>query len=395
MKMNTTSAPRSIAPTTIRALTTLGFCLASLATATAWAGVGGLGTAVVDGVKSPGEWDGAAQLDVFDGALAGSTAFVMNDGASIYLALEVVGDADLSSDDIFVVRFDNDDNEVHDIGDDRASVSVAGYSDGLWGPDWSRLDVAAHGEGAAGRTGDVNFFEIAKPLRSGDGQDIDLAVGDQAGFCLRYFVNGTANNSSTYPVDCVYIRFEQTKYDTLDILASDVTLSGERYGLDQINWNGTSHQAGGVTRVGGYVREPLTAYDAETLVRFDTDGLSGSVASATLRVRVDGGTVPGPATIELFEQDIVAAWDPATVNYAAFTSGPFSSDSWGFGLGDVLVDPATPGWVEITSPQLTGLVDEWIADPAANTGVVLTGAFWHWDYRVEIGDVELVVEFDG
>ena len=88
----------------------------------------GFGTPTIDGVLSPGEWDGAGQISVFTGASAGSTFFVMNDADNLYLALEVV-DSTLTSGDIMEVRFDNAHNGVATDGDDNILARQTGLVD--------------------------------------------------------------------------------------------------------------------------------------------------------------------------------------------------------------------------------------------------------------------------
>src|SRR5690242_16819008 len=55
--------------------------------------LGGFGTAVIDGVLAPGEWDEAGHVDiqvnVANGATTPGTLYVMNDDRNLYIALGV------------------------------------------------------------------------------------------------------------------------------------------------------------------------------------------------------------------------------------------------------------------------------------------------------------------
>jgi hypothetical protein len=173
-----------------------------------------------------------------------------------------------------------------------------------------------------------------------------------------------------------------------------VELDGNYFALNQINWNGSSHQQGGVARIGGYMRNPLTAYDFETLALFDVRGIQGTVKAARLTFQVAGGQSFGPQTVELFQEDILPAFDPATVSYSTFDSGPFTSQGWTHSLGTVGVDSTQPGSKQIASIDLTNLVQAWVNDPSSNAGVVLTGTFWYWDSFVNVTGVHLSVDVE-
>jgi hypothetical protein len=174
-----------------------------------------------------------------------------------------------------------------------------------------------------------------------------------------------------------------------------VDLDGDYFALNQINWNGGSHQQGGVAKIGGYMRNPLTAYDFETLARFDVHSIQGTVKSARLTFQVAGGQSFGPQTVELFQQDILPSFDPATVSYSTFNDGPFTSRDWTHSLGTVGVDSTQPGAKQIASAALTSLVQTWVSNPSSNAGVVLTGTFWYWDSFVTVTGVRLSVEVEG
>src|SRR5262245_37400837 len=88
----------------------------------------GEGTAVVDGVMSPGEWDNAGQV-AFQavrpasegGGTTPATLYVMNDANKLYLAVRVQRPSmDVSS---VGFEFDNDHDGVREAGDDGILVN--------------------------------------------------------------------------------------------------------------------------------------------------------------------------------------------------------------------------------------------------------------------------------
>ncbi|HVJ20445.1 MAG TPA: DNRLRE domain-containing protein [Polyangiaceae bacterium] len=168
--------------------------------------------------------------------------------------------------------------------------------------------------------------------------------------------------------------------------AETAVVSGQTYGLNQVSWNGSSR--GDPTRVGGYMRSPLTAFDFETLTHFDLSAVAGHVNSARLRFQVTGGTITSSQTVQLFEEDILSSWDPATVSYSTFTG------DWTNLLGSASVASGQTGVVDISSAALASLVQRWLDDPSSNNGAVLTGSFWYWGYYVDIGSVTLEVDYD-
>jgi len=155
-------------------------------------------TATIDGTLSAGEWDNAETWSVFSGAYAGSTLYMMNDLNNLYIALSVI-DSTLANNDIMEVRFDNANNGVSDVGDDELFLSIlGGFSDTHFsGASWGIPD-ATDGTGALQGFGTFNVFEMSHPLASGDAFDFNLSAGDTVGFCLRYFDDGLATNSTIF-----------------------------------------------------------------------------------------------------------------------------------------------------------------------------------------------------
>lgn len=184
----------------------------------------GTGTAAVDGMIGAGEWDDAGRIDIFAGEYAGSQFWVMNDADNLYIAVAVIDDTP-GDDDQAVVRFDNDNNDVTDEGDDRLTVGLSLFQDGHFSSgSWGPLDTQQDGAGAATSDGAVTFHEMSHPLNSGDAEDFALALGDVVGFCVRYFDDDTAISDSHYPTDCQLEVNEQTLYAEIMIVAPPATI---------------------------------------------------------------------------------------------------------------------------------------------------------------------------
>jgi hypothetical protein len=176
----------------------------------------GMGVATVDGVRSPGEWEGAG-IVTFDANLplteGGGTTPVtlraMNDVKNLYLSVEVVR-ARANTEARF--NFDNDHDdadgnpEIIEEGDDQifAYVSRTGvaFADAFWTflppceysmcgfldtEDYAGnpLGGSIDGDAAATSDGVVTFIELSHPLDSNDDEhDFRLAFGDTVGFHL-------------------------------------------------------------------------------------------------------------------------------------------------------------------------------------------------------------------
>lgn len=171
------------------------------------------GTAVVDGVRSPGEWDGAAQLnfrasvpETLGGGAAPAVLYVMNDAGNLYLAVRVAHDG-LAPASVRV-QFSND-NSTKDTrgglknGDDTLSLVEAYWSlprafndlslftgfpcppdfnlGCLYGDD--EFGGTVDGAGDARFDGSSRFYEISHPLNSADNlYDFSLFPGSRVGF---------------------------------------------------------------------------------------------------------------------------------------------------------------------------------------------------------------------
>lgn len=164
------------------------------------------GTAVIDGVANPGEWDGAAKWD-FAANLPPSgttpaTLYAMNDGAHIYLGVKVARPT-LSSGGVSF-WFDNDhDASYYEEGDDALMLNTgfSGYVDGFvtkqspCPPTYTCLGIrdtqlggTSDGSGTVRNDGTHSFYELSHPLdTSDDGHDFSLRFGKRVGF--QMFVN--------------------------------------------------------------------------------------------------------------------------------------------------------------------------------------------------------------
>jgi hypothetical protein len=187
---------------------------------------GGSGTATLDGVFSPGEWDGADSI-TFDANLpqadgGGTTPaelLIMNDGNTLYFGVRVARSSYGGATNP-TFEFDNNNNNALDDGEDAYGMSVGIFSDpagldafrrydagsGLWtGPsdesDGGTNDVFTD----ATNDGTYTYIEIAHPLDSGDtGHDFSLVPGNVVGFtfALRLFAldPGEDDYADTYVI---------------------------------------------------------------------------------------------------------------------------------------------------------------------------------------------------
>jgi hypothetical protein len=172
----------------------------------------GYGTAVVDGVLSPGEWDAAGQYDfranrspAEGGGTVPATLFVMNDATNLYLALRVgVTDLGYSAfDGIFMPSEQNPFGPGNDIL--RATPTL--FEDyhyqqtapNTW--DWI-ADVAdggtRDGTAAAMQYSGYAVFEVSHPLDSADnGHDFSLTIFSHISFIasFQHCVAGSCGNT--------------------------------------------------------------------------------------------------------------------------------------------------------------------------------------------------------
>lgn len=169
--------------------------------------VRGYGTAVVDGVLSPNEWDRAGHVDfranlspAEGGGTVPATLFVMNDATNLYLALRAAV-SDLG-DSAFDTVFMPSDLDPFGPGNDILRATPSVFEDdhyqqtapNSW--DWVP-DVAdggtSDGTAVVRQYSDVAVFEVSHPLDSVDnGHDFSLSVPSHISFiaslqlCVAY-----------------------------------------------------------------------------------------------------------------------------------------------------------------------------------------------------------------
>jgi hypothetical protein len=173
----------------------------------------GRGTAVVDGVLSPGEWDAAATVDfqaLLPFATGGGTTparlYVMNNAHELYLAVRFERDL-VDSFNAVEFELDNDDDCIAEEGNDLWTfVADLGFFDTFrtmlppcpqtdpqaWcGLDDDLLGGTNDGAGAFHHEGGFSTYEVSHPLDSGDaGHDLALAPGDTVGMFVSLNIGG-------------------------------------------------------------------------------------------------------------------------------------------------------------------------------------------------------------
>ena len=174
-----------------------------------------LGTATIDGVLSPGEWDNAACQDTVVNVPGGGTTparlCVMNDTQKLYVALRF-DRATLDAGNSFSIEFGHNRDFQAAIGDDGYVINPdVGFTDifrtnlppcpagaicGLRDVDYGGTN---DGAGTLVNNGTVSVYETSHPLNSGDvGHDMALAPGDAIGF---WFFLRMIRSGSQYPQD--------------------------------------------------------------------------------------------------------------------------------------------------------------------------------------------------
>lgn len=185
----------------------------------------GKGSATIDGVMSPGEWDNAAKYDFQvnvpssdGGGTTPATLYVMNDGLNLYLGLKLARPS-FGSQTIFNIDFDNNNNGRLDSGEDLIQMQVGTnppmpptFYDEYWSTALDGtmtalrdIDDAKGGTndvtGAATNDGSFTIVEISHLLCSKDTlHDFCLKPGATVGFRAIIRLNGTASNSSFGPL---------------------------------------------------------------------------------------------------------------------------------------------------------------------------------------------------
>ena len=164
----------------------------------------GSGSATIDGVLSPGEWDGAGEFNFAASVLPSegggtnpATLFIMNDTINLYLAVKVVRSTlrPLFGGHSVGFEFDNDHDGVRETGDDalvfnpptlfdnfRTPCQPGGAPAGCGFFD-TQFGGTNDGEAVVINNGVFSFYEISHPLDSSDDlHDFSLSLGDTVGF---------------------------------------------------------------------------------------------------------------------------------------------------------------------------------------------------------------------
>jgi hypothetical protein len=215
--------------------------------------VTGRGTATVDGILAPGEWDGAARVDLqvqvpnANGALVPAVLRLMNDRTNLYLALQVsAADASTAS---WTILFDEDLDGRAEPGEDTIGVAAAGFADqvlmqaltgAIQATDDVKVGGRADGSGLrrAGRTETV--YEVSHPLRSGDPADCDLEEGGRIGIRASYRSCSTCTLSH-WPAADRYGPYDVSTTPRLELSAcGTATIDGV---LSSAEWDGAAVHA--------------------------------------------------------------------------------------------------------------------------------------------------------
>ena len=281
-------------PATVAALVTI-LLAVSVSTGAASGSDGlslrGYGTATIDGVLAPGEWDTAGRYDFAaarapaeGGGTVPATLYVMNDAVNLYLALRVsVVDLGYSA---FDVQFaDPPPGSIFADGDDVLRTTPSSFEDlhlhftpPIYYP-WM-LDEAdggtSDGAGVTSSNGVLSVFEVAHPLNSADDRhDFSLTIPQRMRFtasfqhcldtCVGTFVPGGGFGevvavSGTHvppettitggPRDGAEVREEEVfEFSGTDDVAGPDTLSYQcRFDADE--WSDCESPVGGVTEDG-------------------------------------------------------------------------------------------------------------------------------------------------
>ena len=170
----------------------------------------GVGTAIIDGVMSSGEWANAGTIE-FEAILPPAPYFasdtvpaflyVMNDANNIYLGVGI-NHAGFSGGEI-TFCFDNDNDGIQEAGEDVLRLSHSGtFIDGAYHTACEGspppvlcfvadtiLGSTQDGTGAVSESGLFTFYELSHPLDSEDANDLGLSEGEAVGFAATLWLS--------------------------------------------------------------------------------------------------------------------------------------------------------------------------------------------------------------
>jgi hypothetical protein len=170
------------------------------------------GTATVDGIHSPGEWQSAAvrtfQANVPAGGTTGASFYAMNDGTHLYVALSLPNWSVLANSSMSVT-FDNNDNGVCDAGEDALTMNAINPTT-LLDSFWTAACADNFQDSGQGGTTDgiakvvasapSSFWEISHPLNDADNaHDFSLPQGNVVGFSLLVALCGGGCGYTWFP----------------------------------------------------------------------------------------------------------------------------------------------------------------------------------------------------
>lgn len=196
----------------------LGACALLPAAATGFNGtvLRGFGSATIDGVIGPGEWDPAGNVNFTvnrssseGGGTVPATLYVMNDAANLYVGIRVQNATVGAS--TAEVLFDNDHNDRTTAeGEDDIYVDASGTfhdgfvhqtSPGVWDVvKDTDFGGTSDGDERDGNGPGYSFYEFSHPLDSADNaHDFSLGRAQKVGFLLRFRHCTPCASTSYYP----------------------------------------------------------------------------------------------------------------------------------------------------------------------------------------------------
>lgn len=274
------------------------------------------GTAVVDGVRSPGEWDTAARVD-FEiilpaGGTTPATLYAMNDGTKLYLGVRIPGPHIGRGGIAF--EFDNDHDGVREQGDNIALVTAteAGFTEGTLdgfrdhcgnpNPACGFRDADYGGTtdmvGAATNDGTAVFYEASVLLDTADdAHDFSLKVGDTVGFTIwATFLGPFPLFSHTFFPGHVAFPMEwgditiASPDSTAPIISATTTPAPNAYGWNNTDVTATwsvSDPESGIASTSGCGATTLTQETSGTTLVCSAQNGVGLSSTKSLLIRID------------------------------------------------------------------------------------------------------------
>ena len=274
------------------------------------------GTAAVDGVLSPGEWDAAAQVDfelnLPEGGTTPATLFVMNDATKLFLGVRIPG-APIGRGGI-AFEFDNDHDGIREQGDNIATLnaseagtfesSLDGFRDrcGEPNPACGFNDTFYGGTkdmvGAVTNDGAATFYEYSVLLDTVDNaHDFSLRAGDTVGFMIwATFLGPYPLFAHTFFPGSV---FRPSEWGDIIIATSDLTpplikatvtpaANANSWNNSDvtITWSAVDPESG-IASMSGCDTTTLTHETGGTTVECSAQNAAGLTATESVLIRID------------------------------------------------------------------------------------------------------------